>query len=316
MERYNRPKISKSILDTIGNTPLVELQKIGKDIESRILVKLEAFNPLASVKDRIGAAMVDAAEKQGILKSGATIIEATSGNTGIALAFVGAAKGYRVVLTMPDSMSIERRKLLRALGAELVLTPAEEGMPGAIRKADEIATANPDYFSPQQFKNLSNVDVHKRTTAIEIWEDTSGDVDVFVAGIGTGGTITGVGSVLKELKSSIQVVAVEPEDSPVLSGGDPGPHKIQGIGAGFVPEILQTELIDEIVKVSNEASGKMARRLAAEEGILCGISSGAAVVAALQIAAKPESKGKTIVTILPSTGERYLSTWLFEDLND
>ena len=316
MERVNRPKVAKSVIDTIGNTPLVELQRITKDLPGKVLVKLEYFNPLASVKDRIGAAMIEAAEKDGSLKPGSTIVEPTSGNTGIALAFVGAAKGYRVILTMPESMSLERRKLLRALGAELVLTPAEKGMPGAIAKAEEIASGDETYYMPQQFKNPANVDVHKRTTAVEIWEDTDGAVDIMVAGIGTGGTITGVGSVIKELKPSFKVVAVEPEDSPILSGGDPGPHKIQGIGAGFVPDVLNTALIDEIVKVGNEESGKMARRLAAEEGLLCGISSGAAVVAAVKLASRPENKDKTIVTVLPSTGERYLSTWLFEDLND
>lgn len=316
MQRIRRPKIANSVIETIGNTPLVELHRTAKDLPARILVKLEFFNPLSSVKDRIGAAMIEAAEREGSLKSGMTIVEPTSGNTGIALAFVAAAKGYRVVLTMPESMSMERRKLLRALGAELILTPAEKGMPGAIAEAEEILAQNPDYFMPQQFKNMANVDVHRRTTAVEIWEDTDGAVDILVSGVGTGGTIAGVGSALKKLKPSFQVIAVEPEASPVLSGGAPGPHKIQGIGAGFIPEILDTALIDEVIKVDHVASGKMARRLAAEEGILCGISSGAAVLAAMTVANRAENAGKMIVAILPSTGERYLSTWLFEDLED
>lgn len=314
MQRIQRPKIANNILETIGNTPLVRLNKLNQGIDAEILLKLEFFNPLSSVKDRIGAAMVEAAEKEGLLKPGATIVEPTSGNTGIALAFVAAQKGYRLILTMPDTMSLERRKLLKALGAELVLTPGEKGMKGAIAKAEEIKEQNPDYFMPQQFKNQANVEVHKKTTALEIWEDTDGKVDIVISGVGTGGTITGVASVIKELKPSFKAIAVEPVDSPVLSGGAPGPHKIQGIGAGFVPSILQTDLVDEIVQVTNEEAGDLARRLAKEEGILCGISSGAAVAAALKVASRPENKGKQLVVIIPSSGERYLSTWLFEEV--
>jgi len=313
MQRKHRPKIANSILETIGNTPLVRLQKLAEGVEADILLKLEFFNPLASVKDRIGAAMIEAAEQEGLLKPGATIVEPTSGNTGIALAFVAGQKGYKLILTMPDTMSLERRKMLKALGAELILTPGEKGMKGAIAKAEEIKEQNPEYFMPQQFKNQANVDIHKSTTALEIWEDTDGAVDILVSGVGTGGTITGITSVIKELKPSFKAIAVEPKDSPVLAGGQPGPHKIQGIGAGFVPAILGTELIDEVVPVSNEEAGVWARRLAKEEGILCGISSGAAVVAAIQVGSRPENKGKQIVVIIPSTGERYLSTWLFDD---
>jgi cysteine synthase A len=313
MQRRHRPKIAESVIDTIGNTPLIRLNKLGHDLKADVLVKLEYFNPLSSVKDRIGAAMIEAAEASGELKEGGTIVEPTSGNTGIALAFVSARKGYRLILTMPDTMSLERRKMLSALGAELVLTPGDQGMKGAIAKAEEIKQENPDYFMPQQFKNSANVDVHKRTTALEIWEDTDGKVDYLVAGVGTGGTITGVASVIKEYKPSFKAVAVEPEDSPVLSKGQSGPHKIQGIGAGFVPDILQTQLVDEIIPISNEDSGIWARKLAKEEGIFAGISSGAAVAAAFQLARREENAGKQIVVILPSTGERYLSTWLFED---
>ncbi len=313
MQRKVRPKIANSILETIGNTPLVRLTKLGRDLPADILLKLEYFNPLSSVKDRIGAAMIEAAEASGDLKAGMTIVEPTSGNTGIALAFVAANRGYRLILTMPETMSQERRKMLKALGAELVLTPGDKGMKGAIAKAEEIKAEHPEYWMPQQFKNRANVDVHKRTTALEIWEDTDGKVDFLVAGVGTGGTITGVSSVLKELKPSFRAVAVEPKDSPVLAGGAPGPHKIQGIGAGFVPDILDSKLIDEIIPVSNEESGYWARRLAKEEGIFCGISSGAALSAAINLAGRPENKGKQIVVIIPSTGERYLSTWLFED---
>lgn len=313
MQRKQRPKIANSILETIGNTPLVRLTKIGRDLPADILLKLEYFNPLSSVKDRIGAAMIEAAEERGDLKPGMTIVEPTSGNTGIALAFVAANRGYRLILTMPETMSQERRKMLKALGAELVLTPGDKGMKGAIARAEEIKTEHPDYWMPQQFKNQANVEVHKRTTALEIWDDTDGKVDYLVSGVGTGGTITGVSSVLKELKPSFRAIAVEPKDSPVLAGGAPGPHKIQGLGAGFVPDILDQKLIDEIIPVSNEESGYWARRLAKEEGIFCGISSGAALAAALTIAGRPENKGKQIVVIIPSTGERYLSTWLFED---
>ncbi|SMF78067.1 cysteine synthase A [Pseudobacteriovorax antillogorgiicola] len=313
MNRLHRPKIAKSILETVGNTPLVRLNVLDKDLPGNIIVKCEFFNPLSSVKDRIALNMVEQAESDGTLKPGATIVEPTSGNTGIGLAFVAAAKGYKLILTMPDTMSIERRKLLKALGAELVLTPGEKGMNGAISKATEIKEQNPSYYMPQQFKNPSNPDIHRRTTALEIWDDTDGNVDYIISGVGTGGTITGVASVLKELKPGINAIAVEPKDSPVLSGGDPGPHKIQGIGAGFIPDILATELIDEVIQVSNEEAGQWARRLAKEEGILGGISSGAAIAAAVAIASRVENQGKEIVAILPSSGERYLSTWLFED---
>ncbi|MBC7532023.1 MAG: cysteine synthase A [Oligoflexus sp.] len=313
MQRKQRPKIANSILETIGNTPLIRLTKLGRDLPADILLKLEYFNPLSSIKDRIGLAMIEAAEASGELKAGVTIVEPTSGNTGIGLAFVAANKGYRLILTMPETMSQERRKLLKALGAELVLTPGDKGMKGAIAKAEEIKAENPGYFMPQQFKNRANVDAHKRTTALEIWDDTDGKVDILVSGVGTGGTITGVASVIKELKPSFRAVAVEPKDSPVLSGGSPGPHKIQGIGAGFVPDVLDKSYIDEIIQVTNEESGYWARRLAKEEGVFCGISSGAALSAALTLAGRPENKGKQIVVIIPSTGERYLSTWLFED---
>lgn len=313
LKRKQRPKIANSILETIGNTPLVRLTKLGKDLPADIVLKLEYFNPLSSVKDRIGAAMIEAAEASGDLRPGMTIVEPTSGNTGIALAFVAANRGYRLILTMPETMSQERRKMLKALGAELVLTPGDKGMKGAIAKAEEIKTEHPEYWMPQQFKNRANVEVHKRTTALEIWEDTDGKVDFLVAGVGTGGTITGVSSVLKELKPSFRTIAVEPKDSQVLAGGAPGPHKIQGIGAGFVPDILDPKLIDEIIPVSNEEAGYWARRLAKEEGVFCGISSGAALSAALTLAGRPENRGKQIVVIIPSTGERYLSTWLFED---
>jgi cysteine synthase A len=312
-ERRHRPKIANSILETIGNTPLVRLNKIGKDLPGEILLKLEFFNPLSSVKDRIGLAMIEAAEKSGDLKPGMTIVEPTSGNTGIALAFVAAQKGYPLVLTMPETMSLERRKLLKALGAQLVLTPGDKGMKGAIAKAEEIRAENPGYYMPQQFNNPANVEVHKKTTALEIWEDTDGKVDYLISGVGTGGTITGVASVIKKLKPSFKAIAVEPTGSPVLSGGQPGPHKIQGIGAGFIPGIVDTKLIDEVIQVSHEEAGDWARRLAKEEGIFAGISSGAALSSALKVAARPEAKGKQIVAVIPSTGERYLSTWLYED---
>jgi len=312
-ERRHRPKIANGILETIGNTPLVRLTKIGKDLPGEILLKLEFFNPLSSVKDRIGAAMIEAAEKSGELKAGTTIVEPTSGNTGIALAFVAAQKGYRLILTMPETMSVERRKLLKALGAELVLTPGEKGMKGAIAKAEEILAENPAFYMPQQFKNQANVEIHKKTTALEIWEDTDGKVDYLISGIGTGGTLTGTASVIKKLKPSFKAIAVEPKDSPVLSGGQAGPHKIQGIGAGFIPAIVDTSLIDEVIQVTNDEAGEWARRLAKEEGIFAGISSGAALAVALKVASRPEAKGKQIVAIIPSTGERYLSTWLYED---
>jgi len=312
-KRLSRPKIANDITETIGNTPLVRLQKIGRDLAGELIVKLESFNPLSSVKDRIGLSMIESAEKEGKLKPGMTVVEPTSGNTGIALAFVCASRGYRVILTMPDTMSVERRKLLKALGAELVLTPGNEGMPGAVKKAEELVRENPDYFMPQQFKNPANPEIHRKTTALEIWEDTEGRVDIVVAGVGTGGTITGCAQVLKKLKPELKAVAVEPEESPVLSGGKPGPHKIQGIGAGFIPEVLELELVDEIIQVSSARAGETARRLAKEEGILAGISSGAVLWAGIQVAKREENKGKMIVAILPDTGERYLSTWLFEE---
>jgi len=306
-------KIAKDVTELVGNTPLVRLNRVTDGAGAEVLVKLESFNPCASVKDRIGLNMIVDAEKSGALKQGAVIVEPTSGNTGIALAFVAASRGYRLVLTMPDTMSIERRKLLKAFGAELVLTPGSEGMKGAINKAREIAESSAEYFMPQQFANPANPEIHRQTTANEIWNDTDGKVDIVVAGVGTGGTITGVTEVIKERKPSFQAVAVEPVDSPVLSGGSPGPHKIQGIGAGFVPDVLKIELLDEIIKVSNEDSGKMARRMAKEEGLLVGISSGANVFAAVELAKRKENAGKTIVVVAPDTGERYLSTWLFEE---
>lgn len=312
VERIQRPKIAKDILETIGNTPLVKLNKITKGIDATILVKLEFFNPLSSVKDRIAFAMIDEAEKSGKLKKGMVVIEPTSGNTGIGLACVCAVKGYNLILTMPETMSVERRKLLKALGAELILTSGEKGMIGAIEKAKEIAKDKEKFFMPQQFENPANPEIHRKTTAIEIWDDTDGKVDIIVAGVGTGGTITGIGEVIKSLKPSLEVVAVEPAESPVLSGGKPSPHKIQGIGAGFIPKILNNKIIDRIVKVKEEDAGIIARRLAREEGILAGISAGAAVWAAIQIGSQPQYKGKIIVAIIPDCGERYLSTWLFE----
>ena len=305
-------KIYSDITKTIGNTPLVRINRLGKGIKAEILVKLESFNPLSSVKDRIGVAMIEAAEKAGKLKKDSVIIEPTSGNTGIALAFAAAAKGYRLILTMPETMSIERRQLLNILGAELVLTEGAKGMKGAIEKAEELLRKNKNGFMPQQFQNPANPEIHRKTTAEEIWNDTAGGVDYFVAGIGTGGTITGVGEVLKKRKPAIKLIAVEPKDSPVLSGGKPGSHKIQGIGAGFVPDILDVKIIDEIVQVNHEDAGEIARRLAREEGILAGISSGAALWAALEVARRKEAEGKMFVVVLPDTGERYLSTWLFQ----
>ncbi len=307
-------KIFNDITKTIGHTPLVRLNRLTKGLDATVLVKLESSNPLASIKDRIGVAMIDAAEKAGKLKNGSVIVEPTSGNTGIALAFVAAARGYRLILTMPDTMSMERRQLLKILGAELVLTEGSKGMRGAVEKAEEIAKSTPNSFVPQQFNNPANPEIHRRTTAEEIWNDTDGIVDIFVAGVGTGGTLTGVGEVLKKRKPSGKVVAVEPEDSPVLSGGKPGPHKIQGLGAGFVPGILNTKLYDEVIKVRHEDAGNIARQLAKQEGILGGISSGANVWAALEIAKRKESKGKTIVTMICDSGERYFSTWLFQEL--
>ena len=305
-------KIYQDITKTIGNTPLIKLNRITEGLEATVLAKLESFNPLSSVKDRIGVSMIDAAERDGLIKEDTIILEPTSGNTGIALAFVCAARGYPLVMTMPETMTVERRNLLKALGAELILTPGAEGMPGAVRMAEEMAAENPRYFIPQQFKNPANPAIHRETTAREILEDTDGQVDILVAGVGTGGTITGVAEVIKPLKPGFKAIAVEPAASPVLSGGQPGPHKIQGIGAGFVPDVLRLELVDEIIQVAEGDAAEMTRRLAKEEGILAGISSGAAAHAALQVAARPESKGKLIVVILPDTGERYLSTPLFE----
>jgi len=311
-----RGRVYDSITETIGATPLVRVHRLAAEAGAKadILGKCEFFNPLASVKDRIGLAMVEAAEAAGRIKPGTVMVEPTSGNTGIALAFVCAAKGYRLILTMPDSMSVERRKMLLLLGAELELTPAAQGMKGAIARAEEIVGGLPDAFIPQQFQNPANPEVHRRTTAEEIWRDTGGAVDVVVSGVGTGGTLTGVGSVLKQKKPGLRMVAVEPEDSAVLSGGPPGSHKIQGIGAGFIPQILETSLIDEIVRIGNDTAFETARRAARLEGLAVGISSGAALAAALEVGSRPEMDGKTIVVILPSFAERYLSTALFEGL--
>lgn len=306
-------KISNNITELIGGTPLLRIHKVSQGAKADVVVKLESFNPGGSIKDRIGFSMIKDAEEKGLVKEDTVIIEPTSGNTGIALAFIAAAKGYRLILTMPDTMSIERRNLLKAYGAELVLSPGSEGMKGAIRKAEELAAQTPNSFIPQQFNNPANPEIHRAITAEEIWKDTDGKVDIIIGGVGTGGTITGVGEVLKKRKPTIQVVAVEPFDSPVLSGGQPGPHKIQGIGAGFVPKVLNLPIVDEIYKVKNDEALDTARLLAKEEGILVGISSGAATFAALQIAKRKENEGKLIVTILPDTGERYLSTVLFQE---
>lgn len=306
-------RIFDSVLELVGNTPLVRLHRVTEGARGELVVKLESRNPLASVKDRIGLAMIEDGEKRGLIRKGTVIVEPTSGNTGIGLAFVSAYKGYRCVLTMPESMSVERRRLLKALGAELVLTPAAQGMKGAIEKAREIAAATPGSFLPNQFENPANPEAHRRTTAEELWRDTDGRVDIVVAGVGTGGTLTGVAEVLKGRKPSFRAVAVEPAASPVLSGGSPSPHRLQGIGAGFVPAVLNRALIDEVIQVREEEAGATARRMAREEGLLVGISSGAAVWAALQVARRPESEGKLIVAIVPSFGERYLSTWLFEE---
>jgi cysteine synthase A len=306
-------RIFKDITETVGSTPLVKINRLAAGLPGSVVAKLESFNPLSSVKDRIGVWMINTAEKEGLIDKDTVIVEPTSGNTGIALAFVCAARGYRLILTMPETMSLERRQMLKIFGAELVLTEGAKGMRGAISKAEDILNEHPKSFMPQQFKNPANPEIHRRTTAEEIWKDTDGAVDVFVAGIGTGGTITGVGEVLKSRKPAVKIVAVEPADSPVLSGGNPGPHKIQGIGAGFVPEVLNTKIYDEIIKVTNDNAGETARKLARLEGIFAGISCGAAMWAALDIARRDDSKGKTIVVLLPDTGERYLSTWLFQE---
>jgi len=309
-------KIANDVTELVGNTPLVRLNRLTEGAKAQVVAKLEFYNPANSVKDRIGVAMIDAAEKAGLIKNDTIIVEPTSGNTGIALAFVCAARGYKLVLTMPDTMSQERRMLLRAYGAELILTPGSEGMGGAIRKAEELASADSRYFIPQQFKNPANPEIHRQTTAEEIWRDTEGKIDYLVAGIGTGGTITGVAEVIKTRKPSFKAVAVEPDGSPVLSGGEKGPHPIQGIGAGFIPDVLNTQIYDEVIRVKGEDAFDTARRMARQEGLLVGISSGAATWAALQVARRSENQGKLIVVIIPSFGERYLSTPLFKDLAD
>jgi cysteine synthase len=308
--------IANSIVDLIGGTPLVRLHRLSQGCVAEVLVKLEFWNPGGSVKDRIGLSMVEAAEKGGLIKPDTVLVEPTSGNTGIALALVCAAKHYPLILTMPETMSIERRKLLKVFGAELVLTPGSEGMPGAIRRAEQLVAEHGNYLMLQQFNNPANPEVHRRTTAEEIWADTNGKVDILVAGVGTGGTITGVAEVIKPRKPGFKTIAVEPKDSPVLSGGKPGPHKLQGIGAGFIPKVLRTELIDEVIQVEQKEAGDMARRAAREEGLAVGISSGAALAAALGVARRPENQGKQIVVIIPSNAERYLSTWLFEGLDE
>ncbi|MFA5085671.1 MAG: cysteine synthase A [Candidatus Omnitrophota bacterium] len=305
-------RIFSDITRTVGNTPLVKINRLADRLNATILAKLEFFNPLSSVKDRIGVAMIDDAQRRGVLNKDSVIIEPTSGNTGIALAFVAAARGYRLILTMPDTMSAERRQLLKILGAEIVLTDGNKGMRGAVEAAEKLAKKTKNSFMPQQFNNPANPGIHRKTTAVEIWNDTDGAVDIFVAGVGTGGTITGVGGVLKKKKPSVKIVAVEPKDSPVLSGGKPGAHKIQGIGAGFVPSVLDLKILDEIIKVSDEDAGNMARLLARREGIFAGISCGAAMWAALEVAKRKDSTGKTIVVLLPDTGERYLSTWAYK----
>lgn len=306
-------KIYPDITKTVGNTPLVRLNRITEGLKATLVVKLESFNPLSSVKDRLGVALIEDAERRGVLKKDSVIIEPTSGNTGIALAFVAAAKGYRLILTMPDTMSLERRQILKIFGAELVLTEGAKGMKGAVQRAEELAQATLNSFVPQQFNNLANPEIHRKTTAEEVWNDTDGKVDILVSGVGTGGTITGIAEVLKKRNPDFKAIAVEPDASPVLSGGAPGPHKIQGIGAGFVPQVLNKGVIDEIIRVKNEDAGDAARRLAKLEGILVGISSGAALWASLEVAKREENNGKLIVVILPDTGERYLSTWLFQE---
>lgn len=306
--------IANDSTELTGNTPLVRLNRVTEGVKAEVVAKLESFNPLGSVKDRIGVSMIVDAEEKGLINQGTVIVEPTSGNTGIALAFVCAARGYRLILTMPDTMSLERRQLLGVFGAELVLTPGVEGMLGAVKRAEQLVAENPNYFIPQQFNNPANPEIHRLATGEEIWRDTEGKVDILVSGVGTGGTITGVAQAIKKRKPEFKAIAVEPAASPVLSGGKPGPHKIQGIGAGFIPRILRLELVDEIIKVTNEDAGIMARRLAKDEGILAGISSGAATWAALEVAKRTENQGKLIVVILPDTGERYLSTWLFQEL--
>jgi len=306
-------KIANDVTELIGNTPLVRLNRITSGVDATVVAKLESFNPLSSVKDRIGVSMIEAAEKGGSIKEDTIILEPTSGNTGIALAFVCAAKGYKLVLTMPDTMSLERRSLLKALGAELILTPGGEGMKGAVKRAEEMAESDSRYLIPQQFKNPANPEIHRKTTAEEIWRDTEGKAEILVAGVGTGGTITGVAEVIKKRKPAFKAIAVEPKDSPVLSGGEPGPHKIQGIGAGFVPDILRMDLVDEVIQVSHKDAAQTARRLAKEEGILAGVSSGAAAWAAIEVGKREENKNKLIVVIFPDTGERYLSTELFQE---
>ncbi len=308
--------IAEDITQLVGGTPLVRLNRVTDGAGADVVAKLESFNPANSVKDRLGLALIDAAEEAGLIKPDTIILEPTSGNTGIALAMVAAARGYKLVLTMPETMSIERRKVLRAYGAEIILTPGPEGMPGAIAKAEELAKTDQRYFVPQQFENPANAAIHRKTTAEEVWRDTDGKIDIFVAGVGTGGTITGVAQVIKERKPSVQFIAVEPAASPVLSGGQKGPHPIQGLGAGFIPPVYDEDVVDEVVTVGNDDSINLARRLAREEGLLVGISSGAAVVAALQVARRPENAGKLIVVVLPDFGERYLSTPLFADLAD
>jgi len=307
-------RIAHSISELIGHTPLLKLKRITEGSQGEVVAKLESFNPCGSVKDRIGVSMIDEAERAGLIRKDTIILEPTSGNTGIALAFICASRGYPLVLTMPDSMSEERVRLLRMFGAEVILTPGNEGMTGAVRKAEEMARTDSRYFIPQQFRNPANPEIHKKTTALEIWEDTDGKIDILVAGVGTGGTITGISEVIKKKKPELRTIAVEPESSPVLSGGKPGPHKIQGIGAGFIPEVLRMDLVDEVIRVSNENAVLFTKRLAQEEGLLVGISSGAAAWAAIEVAKREESRGKMIVVILPDTGERYLSTGLLNEL--